>query len=123
MKTERIDFQTLSDGKVIVNKMHRDGGRDVVHSHEIKPAGFDLDAALRWCDENGYAVFRWRDEHGRQCARAFLDKPWPIRTTREIIQKRAELEAIWLKHFRTPEGAHVRHPIEQLLALDLAYAG
>ena len=78
MKTERIDFQTLSDGKVIANKMHRSEDKrwDVVHSSEVKDNGFSLDDALAWCEANRYMVLWWWDEHKRRCARAFLGEPW-----------------------------------------------
>jgi hypothetical protein len=123
MKTERTDFQRLSDGKVIVNKMHRseDKRRDIVHSSEVKDNDFDLDDALAWCEANGYTVLWWWDEHKRKCARAFLGEPWPIRTVHQIRLKRNEVEAIWLRDFRANPGK--RSPIEKLQQVDLAFAG
>ena len=86
---DRIDFTTLADGRVIILKLRRDvkdpaAPRDIPTSHDFKPASFNLDAALDWCQEHGYVVRKW---HGG--ARAWLsEKPWIIRTRSQIIKTR-----------------------------------
>jgi hypothetical protein len=82
---DRIDFGQLGDGRVNVVKMRRDAPnrRDVPTGHEIKHAGFDLDAALAWCEDNGYTVRRWQGG-----ARAWKGEPWVIRTRAQISRMR-----------------------------------
>ena len=71
---DRIDFDKMADGQVIVIKMRRNGRRSIPTQHEIKAADFDLDAALDWCRENGYTVHNWH--YG---ARAWKgEAPWPV---------------------------------------------
>lgn len=92
---DRIDFTTLADGRVIILKLRRDttdpqAPRDIPlpdDGHDIKPATFNLDAALDWCRDHGYTI---RQIPGS--ARAWLGKPWPIRTRHRIklTRKRAE---------------------------------
>ena len=100
---DRIDFTTLADGRVIILKLRRDmtnptAPRDIPTAHDIKPAGFDLDAALDWCQDNGYAIRRWPG--GARAWRA--PRPWIIRTRNQIQRMRD------------------RHPCTQL---DFAYDG
>jgi hypothetical protein len=125
MKTERIDFHMLSDGRCVVVKMHRDDDelRDIPHSHEIKAAndGFDLDTALEWCEEHGFTVLWWWNEDGHKCARAFLGEPWPIRRNFEIKRLRERLEGSWTQGFHKNPGKWQR--IERLIGMDLAFAG
>ena len=85
----RIDFTTLSDGRVIVQKLRCDANgrilRAIPITHEVK-ADFDLDKALDWCTSNGFAVRRWNGG-----ARAWWgDKPTPVRTVGQIQKKRAQ---------------------------------
>ena len=90
---DRIDFTTLADGRVIVLKLRRDTTdpttpRDIPlpdGGHNIKPATFDLDAALDWCAQHGYAIRRWPG--GARAWRA--PTPWIIRT-RNLIQRMRE---------------------------------
>ena len=79
MYPDRIDFLKLSDGRVNVLKLARHDGRDIPVGHEVKPAGFDLEEALAWCEVHSYTVRRW--EGG---ARAWMGKPWVIRTAHQI---------------------------------------
>ncbi len=51
------------------------------------PTTWDMENALEWCEAHGWSVFRWPGG-----ARAFLGKPWPIRTTAEIRRMRQRLE-------------------------------
>jgi len=85
---DRIDFAVATSG-IIVTKFWLVGGRNVApDGAETKPAGFDLDDALAWCEENGYTVRRWKDG-----ARAWKgDKPQPIRTRSQIRHRRARAE-------------------------------
>jgi hypothetical protein len=121
--TQRIDFTALSDGRVVVTKMHRDpeGRRDVPHGTETKPAGFDLDAAIAWCEANGYTVLWWYDGAGNKSARAFRGEPWPVRRNWEVKRLRDQLNDAWLRQFHQEPGKW--HPIERLLGMDLAFAG
>lgn len=85
---DRIDFTRMSDDRVIVLKLRRDTAdpqapRDIPEGHDIKLAGFDLDAALAWCQANGYTVRRWLGG-----ARAWLGGIWPIRTRNQIQRMR-----------------------------------
>ncbi len=129
MFPNQIDFRKEQDGRINVLKMRRDaaGRRNITTSHELKPANFDLQAALAWCEENGYTVRRW--SYG---ARAWLGAPRPVRTRREIwqIRRRLELESLHFWERRTVEnhsaGAQPGsrwHQVSVLLALDLAYDG
>lgn len=90
---DRIDFTALPDSRVIVLKFRRDTTTDPARPHDIplvdggydiKPAGFDLEAALAWCVDHSYTVRRWEDG-----ARAWLNGLWVIRTRRQIQRKRA----------------------------------
>jgi hypothetical protein len=85
---ERIDFAVVTSG-VIVTKFWLVGGRNVApNGAETKPAGFDLDDALAWCEENDYTVRRWKSG-----ARAWKgDKPQPIRTRSQIWRRRTRAE-------------------------------
>jgi hypothetical protein len=122
-RIDRIDFQALPDGRTIVTKMvqSEDRLRDIPHTHEVKPAGFDLDAAIRWCDEHGFTVMWWFDLEGRKCARAWKGEPWPVRRNWEIVKLRTRLESEFMQQFQ--ENAGKRWPIERLLSMDLAFAG
>ena len=87
---DRIDFTRMSDGRVIVLKLRRDTAdpqapRDIPipGGHDIKPAGFDLEAALAWCQANGYTVRRWTGN-----ARAWLNGVRVIRTGHQIQRMR-----------------------------------
>ena len=84
---DRIDFTILQDGHVAVLKLDRQAQRDIPRpeGNDFKPPGFDLEAALNWCRANGYTVRQWPGG-----ARAWLGKPWPIRTRYQIMQRRAQ---------------------------------
>ena len=124
---DRIDFEKMADGQVIVVKMRKNGARDIPTAHEIKATDFDLQAALDWCRENGYTVHYWR--YG---ARAWRGEPWPIRTMHQIVKLRRRLEAEWTAYWekRTAENhSSDHHPgerwhqVKTLLDLDLAFDG
>ncbi|MCP4540468.1 MAG: hypothetical protein GY832_25300 [Chloroflexi bacterium] len=127
---DRIDFEKLNDGQIIVIKMRRNGRRSIPTEHEIKAADFDLDAALDWCRENGYTVRSWH--YG---ARAWRGKPWPIRTVRQIIEDRDRLRKNERHYFHKLHGGDAlkegtSHKVREmwskfsiLLGLDLAYDG
>jgi hypothetical protein len=86
---DRIDFTILPDGRVLVLKLHTDttdplAPRDIPTSNDVKPAGFDLERALDWCKNQGYAVRRWPGG-----ARAWAGgHPWVIRTAAQILYLR-----------------------------------
>jgi hypothetical protein len=65
----------------------------------------------------------WTDAEGLPCARAFLGQPWPIRTIDRIRDLRITLTDTWLRDFHTGQYHGKRHPLEQLMAMDLAFAG
>jgi hypothetical protein len=122
-RTDRIDFVTLPDGRVTVTKMHQtdDRLRDIPHSHVIKPVGFDLDAAMQWCQENNFAVMWWWNVDGHRCARAWKGEPWPVRRNWEVVNLRKRLEQEWLTLFHQNPGKW--NKIERLMNMDLAFAG
>ena len=103
---DRIDFAVVPSG-VAVTKFWLVEGRSVsLLGSEMKPAGFDLEGALAWCEANGYTVRRW--DGG---ARAWRGLPWPIRTRAQILRKRSEVE----------RQALAGHGSGNLLTLDFAF--
>jgi hypothetical protein len=127
MKPDRIDFVTMSDGRTIVNKFRQDRSRDIPTSHEIKPTGFDLEAALAWCRENDYIIHKWNGD-----ARAWRNQARPVRTAYQLLRMRRSLEAEWNAHWnaRTEQNCSADHhpgsrwhQVKILLKLDLAYDG
>jgi hypothetical protein len=122
-ETERIRFDFIENGNgtTTVIKFRRPPGNpfDKPYSSEIKPAGFDLDAALAWCRANDYYTVTWPGG-----ARAWKGSaPWVIRTTHQIAKLRARLEREldWLRKSQC-------NPVKQaqlmrLLQNDLAYYG
>ena len=113
---DRIDFSVINDRIVMVQKFERCPAdrRDRAISAEKKPADFDLDTALAWCEHNGYTVHRWHDG-----ARAWKGEPWPIRTGNAILRKRALVERQTASFIRR----HPRKPAPNLSSLNLAYDG
>ena len=102
---DRIDFAVVPSG-VAVTKFWLVDGRSVpLHVGEMKPPGFDLEAALAWCEAHGYTVRRW--DGG---ARAWKGAPWPVRTRAQILRKRSAVER---QVFAGYAGGH-------LLTLDFA---
>jgi hypothetical protein len=85
---DRIDFAVTAT-VVVVTKFWSIGGRDVApRGPDTKPADFDLDGALAWCEENGYTVRRWDDG-----ARAWKgDTPHPVRMRAQIWRRRERAE-------------------------------
>jgi hypothetical protein len=122
IRTDRIDFVMLPDGRVTVTKMHQteDRLRDITHGHEVKPVGFDMDEALTWCRANGFTVMWWWNVDGRKCARAWKGEPWPVRRNWEIANLRKRLEQEWVNSYRHNSGWY---KLERLLSMDLAFAG
>jgi hypothetical protein len=123
MRPDRIDFTILEDDRINVLKLRRDttdpaAPRDtpLPDGHEIKSADFDLEAALAWCESNGYTVRRWPGG-----ARAWKGEPWVIRTGWQIVKLRRKLEARWRTEFRRNPGRW--SSFDTLLSLDLAYDG
>ena len=84
--TDRIDFLASAAG-TIVQKFERQPWRDRLISSEIKPQGFNLEAALEWCTNNGYTV-----RVGTWGARAWKGQPWVIRTRYQIKRRREQAE-------------------------------
>ena len=81
---DRIDFEQLEDGRTVILKLQAREGRDIPVEHKIHPPGFDLEIALAWCEAHGYTVRRWAGG-----ARAWLGAPRPVRTTHQILSRRA----------------------------------
>lgn len=121
-EVDRIDFEELGDGRVIVMKLRRDGHRgqrprDIPIEHDVKSDDFDIEHALAWCDANGFAVRRWF-----RGARAWKgEEPWVIRSPGQIQRKREQLNrqiSLMLRLGQiTPEQA------TQLRSIELAYEG
>ena len=95
-KAQRVDFYALPNGSIVVTEMRRQGQRSIPLG-EPTVATCDLASLLDEYEADGYTVRRW---NGR--ARAWLGKPWMIRTTGQIQRMRS------------------RHPHSQL---DFAYDG
>jgi hypothetical protein len=59
---DRVDFKIRPDGKVIVQRFWRIGGRYKPLSQEVKETvqgQFRPRGALKWLDDHGYEVIRW----------------------------------------------------------------
>jgi hypothetical protein len=84
---DRIDFAVVPSGVAVTKFWLIDGRSIPAHGGEIKPTGFDLEAALAWCEAHGYTVRRWNGG-----ARAWKGKPWPVRTQAQILRKRTQVE-------------------------------
>jgi len=84
---DRIDFAIVPSGVAVTKFWLVDGRSIPAHGGEMKPAGFDLEGALAWCEAHGYTVRRW--DGG---ARAWRGVPWPVRTRAQIRRKRSEVE-------------------------------
>ena len=82
-----IDFALVTSGVAVACFWRIDGRSVAPRGTETRPAGFDLDAALSWCEANGCAVRHW---DGR--TRAWKRKHWPVRTWTQILRKRAGVE-------------------------------
>jgi hypothetical protein len=102
---DRIDFAVTTVGVAVTKFWLIDGRSIPAHGGEMKPAGFDLEGALAWCEAHGYTVRRW--DGG---ARAWKGKPWPVRTQKQILRKRSEVE----------RQAFAGHADGHLLTLDFA---
>ena len=120
---DRIDFLESPEGTIKRQCFqHVTKRRDVpLGLSEPLQAGYTLEQALEWCEENGYHVYRWhyRSPFGGHIARAFLGTPWPIRTGKRMKELREQLEAMGQKAIRSNPGKW--HPVETLLQVDLAY--
>ena len=82
----RMDFVTTPRG-VIVNKLGKNwNGRLVVVTGETKPAGFNLEKALAWCESQGWTVRRWPGG-----ARAWKYGLEPVRSKSQVISLRDDL--------------------------------
>ncbi|MBC8263325.1 MAG: hypothetical protein H8E47_04285, partial [Anaerolineales bacterium] len=79
----RVDFCQLSGGNVVVTEMRREGQRSIPLG-EPTVVTHDLANLLTEYEANGYTVRRW--DGG---ARAWLGKPWPIRTASQIVAMRS----------------------------------
>ena len=84
---DRIDFAVVATGVVVTKFWLVDGRSIPLNGGEMKPAGFDLEEALAWCEAHGYTVRRWKGG-----ARAWLGVPWPVRTRAQILRKRSAVE-------------------------------
>ncbi len=104
----RIDFIKTAAGyriSKLVKRQFQGKLINVVSESEIKPEPFDIEAALAWCEANGWAVRRWATG-----ARAFRFGLEPVRSIREIQRMREEL-----KQYPRPELG------DRTFVLDLAY--
>jgi hypothetical protein len=103
---DRIDFAVVPSGVAVTKFWLIDGRSIPLHGGEMKPAGFDLEEALDWCEANGYTVRRW--DGG---ARAWKGEPWPVRTRTQILRKRSAVERM----------VFAGHASGNLLSLDFAF--
>lgn len=136
IKTDRIDFQVLANGTVIVTKMtrYKAGRKDVPHTWTTytPEVGFDIEMALIWCKENGFIVEAWPQwgDNPIRGARAWRDEKWAIRTAYQIGKMRRQLEretARWVDMAPWKrEELDLHKPIWTMLELrtiDLAFVG
>jgi len=132
-RTDRIDFTILNDSTVLVTKMvrYKKQRRDIPHMNEQHaPGTFDLEAALQWCEMNGYTVQTWPKHENRTLgARAWKGNPWPIRTRYQIVLLRQELEDECMAYWDAAPERREHMPIPrwmnmtELAHVDLAYVG
>jgi len=83
----RIDFRQTPHGWHVAKYPYGWTASTRPLYQEDKPAGFDLEAALAWCQANGWSVRRWPGG-----ARAWKGQPLPIRSAVDIIRLRRRLE-------------------------------
>jgi hypothetical protein len=91
----RIDFTILEHG-VRVNKYpHGWTAFTKPLSSELKPGNFDVENALRWCEENGWTVYRWPkiSDAFPAGARAWKGKPEPVRDRYYLPSLRHQFDA------------------------------
>ncbi|MDR3572821.1 MAG: hypothetical protein P4L50_03085 [Anaerolineaceae bacterium] len=83
----RIDFRTIA-GKVRVSK-YPWGWTALTRpvTEETKPVGFDLEASLKWCADNGFTVRRFPGG-----ARAWKGEVLPIRDRYTIQRMRRDID-------------------------------
>ncbi len=124
---DRIDFERMSDGRTIVQKIWRlQNRRAAPLKNEIKKADFDLAAALDWLREHGYVVHDWG--YGMRAWKA--EEPWAIRRTDRILAYREKLVMQEMHYYRqlgqngsNTETRWMWKRAQRLLTLDLAYDG
>ena len=80
----------------------------------IKPEGFDIEASLAWCEENGWVVRRW----GKTRARAWKGMLQPVRTRSRILRRARERDT-FMAGGRRP--LWLPEDVESVMVLDLAY--
>ena len=68
---------------------------------EKKPAEFDIEETLAWCQENGWTVRRWPGG-----ARAWKGEPLPIRDQRAVLIMRRRAENKLITGQKVPELFH-----------------
>ena len=94
-RPDRVDFYALPNGHVVVTRMRREGQRSIPLGEPV--IEHDMDELLTEYKASGYAIRRWDGS-----TRAWLGKPWVIRTASQIQRMRS------------------RHPHKQI---DFAYDG
>ena len=91
---DRIDFTDTGVSVLVIKFVRQEEAHDIPISNDQKPADFDLEAALSWCEEHGWTVRRWPGG-----ARAWKGTPWPIRTRWQIRKKRMEVERLAMRGY------------------------
>ncbi len=124
---DRIDFEKMSDGKIIIQKIWRlQNRRAAPLENEIKENDFDLDAALDWLRQNGYIVHNWH--YGARAWKA--EQPWAIRRSDKVQTYRAKLNQQESHYYRrlgqngnSTEMRWMWKRARHLLTLNLAFDG
>ena len=87
----RVDFVREHDGWLVKKFPIGWSAKTRPLTTETKPADFDLESALAWCQSHGWTVYRW--DGG---ARAWKGQPKPIRDRATILTMRRKLtESLW----------------------------
>jgi len=109
-KITRVDLRVQPRGEGVAVLQYPDGWQawtDPVEMHVNATTG--LEDMVKWFKDHGWYVREWPGG-----ARAFLGKPIPVRSKKEILRMRSELERQTMLH----QGHHPRG--FQINTLDLA---
>jgi hypothetical protein len=79
----RIDFIQEKDGWTVKKYPFGWTAKTRPLHTNLKPASFDLDFALAWCEKKGWTVYRWQNG-----ARAWKGAPKPVRDSATIMSLR-----------------------------------
>jgi hypothetical protein len=96
----RMDFMESSKGCQVRKYPYGWTARTHPISIDDKPAGFDLEAALAWCEQNHWQVRRWPGG-----GRAWRGEPMPVRDASAIRAMRRQVEKNIMSNHIDPRRA------------------